>query len=167
MSKVIIRELIPQENQDDFDLLLPAYIRIWNDPENLKFLSFTQKPFDEGTVNFWLSNHLSQGGHYYAAIESGNKLPGVMVIKINPIEGFEIFGIGVLPDSKRQGIGARLLSHAVNVATIQGFKAIDVLVFVDNFTMLRLLLSMSFTPVRIDYNRRADGTDLLALKKYL
>jgi len=41
-----------------------------------------------------------------------------------------------------------------HVAITQGFKAIDALVFVDNFTMLRLLLSMSFTPVRIDHNRR-------------
>lgn len=167
MDDFIIRELVTQDNQDDFNLLLPSYLRIWNDPGNLKYLSFTQKPFEEETVSFWFSNHLSQGGHYYAAIDTGNRVSGVMVVKINPLEGFEIFGIGVLPDSKGKGIGTRLLNHAVSVATTQGFKAIDILVFVDNFPMLRLLLSMSFIPVRIDYNRRADGTDMLALKKYL
>jgi len=167
MDEYIIRELVPQDNRDDFELLLPAYLRIWNDPGNLKYLSFTQKPFEAETISFWFSNHLSQGGHYYAAIENGIRVSGVMVVKINPVEGFEIFGIGVLPDSTGKGIGARLLNHAVSVATTQGYKAIDVLVFVDNFPMLRLLLSLSFIPVRIDYNRRADGTDILAFKKYL
>ncbi len=167
MNKIMIRELIPQDNKDDFDLLFPAYLKIWNDPENFKYLSFTQRPFEEKTVSFWLSNHLGQGGHYYVAVESSNGFSGIMVVKTSPIEGFEIYGIGVLPDSKGKGIGTRLLDHAVNVATAQGFKAIDVMVFVDNFKILRLLLSMSFIPVRIDYNRRADGTDILGLKKYL
>jgi ribosomal protein S18 acetylase RimI-like enzyme len=167
MDEFIIREMVPQANRDDLNLLLPAYLKIWNDPENLKYLSITQKPFEEKTVSLWFSNHLIQGGHYYAAIESGNRVSGIIVVKINPIEGFEIFGIGVLPNSKGNGIGTRLLNHAVSVATTQGFKAIDILVFVDNFPMLQLLLSLSFIPIRIDYNRRADGIDILALKKYL
>jgi len=167
MREMIIRELIPQNNKDDFDLLLPAYLKIWNDPENLKYLSFTQKPFEQETVAFWFSSHLNLGGHYYAAIESGDKVSGVMVVKNSPMDGFEIFGIGVLPESKGKGIGAKLLDHALHVAMYQGFKAIDVQVFADNFKMLRLLLSMSYIPVRLDYHRRADGADMLALKKYL
>jgi len=47
MNKIMIRELIPQDNKDDFDLLFPAYLKIWNDPENFKYLSFTQRPFEE------------------------------------------------------------------------------------------------------------------------
>jgi len=97
MNKIMIRELIPQDNKDDFDLLFPAYLKIWNDPENFKYLSFTQRPFEEETVSFWLSNHLSQGGHYYAAVESSNRFSGIMVVKASRIEGFEIYGIIFVP----------------------------------------------------------------------
>jgi ribosomal protein S18 acetylase RimI-like enzyme len=167
MGEVMIRELVSQENPEEFDLLFPAYLAIGNDPENLRYLSFTQKPFEEDTVGFWLSNHLDHGGHYYAAMESRSRISGVLVIRINPIEGFEIYGIGVRPDAKGRGVGTALLQHATGIAAAQGFKAIDALVFADNVPMLRLLLSLSYIPVRIDPHRRSDGADLVALKRYL
>jgi ribosomal protein S18 acetylase RimI-like enzyme len=167
MSEIAIREYLPEKSQEDADLLLPAFLAIWNEPENLRFLSFTQKPFDELIVRAWFSNHLGLGGHYYAAVEKNKGISGIAVVRIKPIEGFEILGLGVRPESKQQGIGTRLLEHIVSVAVSYGFKAVDAGVFADNVAMLRLLLSMSFVPVSMDYNRRCDGADMLRMKRIL
>jgi ribosomal protein S18 acetylase RimI-like enzyme len=167
MSEITIREYVPEKNQKDADILLPAFLAIWNDPENLKYLSFTQKPFDESTVKDWFSNHLSFGGHYYVAIERGEWVSGIAAVKTNPVEGFEILGIGVRLESKSQGIGTKLLEHVFKVASECGFKAVDTIVFADNITMLRLLLSLSFVPVNMQYNRRVDGADTLLMRKLL
>jgi ribosomal protein S18 acetylase RimI-like enzyme len=162
-----IREYIPEQSQEDGELLLPAFLDIWNVPENLLFLSFTQKPFDEHTVRTWFSNHLSIGGHYYAVVEGNSVISGIAVVKMNPVEGYELIGIGVRAGFKRQGIGSRLLGHVLCVAIDSGYSAIEASVFADNADMLRLLLSLSFIPVGMEYNRRCDGTDILRLKRFL
>lgn len=89
------------------------------------------------------------------------------MVKINPIEGFEILGLGVRPESKQQGVGTKLLQQVLMVAVENSFKAVEAEVFADNIAMLRLLLSMSFLPVGIAYNRRWDGSDTLNMKKIL
>jgi RimJ/RimL family protein N-acetyltransferase len=167
MHDIVIRELIPMKNKKDAYLLLPAFLAIWNDPENLKFLSFTQKPFMESTVKNWFSDHLNMGGHFYVAMGKDDTICGIAVAKINQIEGFELIGIGVLSGSKKQGIGTNLLSHVISVAINSGFKAIETLVFTDNIAMMRLLLSLSFIPISMDYNRRCDGADILRMKRML
>jgi len=140
MSEIAIREYVPEKSHEDADLLLPEFLAIWNEPENLRFLSFTGKPFDEGVVRAWFLNHLSLGVHYYAAVGRDKGISGIVVVKNNPIEAFEIFGVGVRPVLKRQGVGMRLLEHIVSVAAGHGFKAIDAVVFADNVAMLCLLL---------------------------
>jgi RimJ/RimL family protein N-acetyltransferase len=165
MNDISIREYIPEKSQNDGELLLPAFLTIWNEPENLRFLSFTQKPFDEPTVRAWFSNHLSMGGHYYVAVEGNSTISGITVVKMNPVEGFELIGIGIRSGFKKQGIGSRLLGHVLSIALDSGFRAVETSVFTDNATMLRLLLSLSFIPVGMDYNRRCDGADMLRMKR--
>ena len=168
MNEIHVTELIPEKNQQDHHHLLPAFLEIWNVPENLRFLSFTQIPFEEHTVIGWFSNHISLGGHYYAATEKDqSKISGIAAVKINLVEGFEIIGIGVRPESKRKGIATKLIEHTLFIAADHGFKAVEAGVLTDNVAMLRLLLSMSFVPVRMDYNRRCDGQDTLHMKKIL
>lgn len=164
MNKFIIREFIPEQSKNDFELLFPVFLSIWNEPDNLKFLSFTQMPFDEETVKSWFSNHLSQGRHYYAAINEDNEIAGILNLIINPFERFVISGIAVHSEFRRQGVGGHLVDSAVKLAVNLGYKSVDVAVFADNKSMLRLLLSKSFIPVSMDYNRRSDGADLVRLK---
>ncbi len=76
-------------------------------------------------------------------------------------------GIGIRPDSKKQGIGSQLVEYVVNVAGECGFQAVDASVFADNTAMLRLLLKLNFIPVNMSYNRRADGADIVRMKKFL
>lgn len=166
MTDMTIREYIPQERAGDGELLLPAFLAIWNAPENLRFLSFTQKPFDEPTVRGWFSQHRGAGVHYYAA-EGEKGIAGIAVVKADPVEGFEVTGIGVRPESKRHGAGTALLEHVLSVAAGEGFGAVEAMVFADNAAMLRLLLSLSFIPVGMDFNRRCDGADTVRMKRVL
>ncbi len=89
-----------------------------------------------------------------------------MVSKVNPLDGFEIYGIGVLPKLKGKGIGRELIKHVILIAKDHGFKVINTVVFADNKAMLCLLLTTDFLPTGMEYHKRADGVDAVHLKRY-
>ncbi|HAX90655.1 MAG TPA: hypothetical protein DCY07_00400 [Rhodospirillaceae bacterium] len=167
MKNFTVREYVPQDNEADKDAYLPAYLGIWNDPENLKYLSFTIRPFDESLVRGWLENHKERGVRYLCAENEDNKILGIVAIITSPTDGFEITGMGVRSDSKRLGIGHKLIEKAIDMAIKLNYKAIDVAVFADNKAMLTLCLSLDFIPREMGFNKRADGADIVHLKKYL
>lgn len=164
-SEIVIREYFPETDREDMDDLLGAYMTIWNHPKNLKFLSYTQKPFNEETIKKFFSNHIEKGVHYYAACNRSKSKWGIAVVGASPIEGFEIIGLGVQHGLKSKGIGTELLNYILRVAEDSGFRAVDTIVFSDNAVMLRILLSMGFIPVHMGYNLRADGADTLRMRK--
>ena len=75
--------------------------------------------------------------------------------------------MGVQPEFKRKGIGSSLIKHAIDLASDQNFQAVDAGLFTDNINMMRILLSFNFMPIRLNHHARADGMDLLYMKKYL
>ena len=166
-NKIIIREYFPETDQKDREALLAAYMKIWNHPDNLKYLSYTQRPFNEEAIDKFFSNHIEMGVHYYAACNEEKNKCGVAVVGANPIEGFEIIGLGVQADLKEKGIGTELLKFTIQVAVDSEFRTVDTIVFADNIPMLRLLLSMGFIPVHMGYNLRADGADSIRMRKTL
>ena len=166
-TEIIIREYFPGKSPVDNDNLLSAYLRIWNHPDNLKFLSYSQKAFNEETIKKFFANHAERGIHYYAACNNTISRCGIAAVGANPVEGFEIIGIGVQADLKNKGIGTELLKYILKVAADSDFKAVDTIVFADNAAMLRLLLSIGFTPVQMGYNLRADGADTVRMRKTL
>lgn len=167
MPSFDIREYIPSDSEDDFQALLDAYLAIFNDPENLRYLSFSQRLFEEETVSAWFHDHLRLGAHYLAAVENGGHIIAILVLRINPVEAFELIGLGVRPEAKRSGVGQSLIEEAAVLAEDLGFKAVEVGVFADNREMLRLVLKLDFLPVRMKHHARADGADLVFLKRYL
>lgn len=167
MRNISIREFVPQDRVDDREALLTAFLDIWNTSENLKFLSYTLKPFEPEMVRFWLENHKEQGGRYFCATGEDGEIFGISIVKVSGIDGFELYGTGVRPELKRQGIGCQLVAYSVNEAKNLDFNAVDVAVFADNVPMLRLLLSLGFVPVNMDFRKRADGADVVYLKRYL
>lgn len=90
MKGHLIKEMIPQNNEDDLNKLLPDFLSIWNNPENLKFLSLTLQPYQEETVNNWFSNHLNNGTRYFVVVDDDKEILRISAIKANVIEGFEI-----------------------------------------------------------------------------
>ena len=163
----MIKELIPETNPKDMELLIPAYLAIWNHPKNLRFLSFTGRPFEETQLRDWCSSHISAEIRYFGAFEGEQSIIGILLIRANPLKGFELFSVGVLPEKQRRGVGSSLVNHGLSVASSEVYKAIDAQVFASNAPMLCLLLNKGFVPVRLDYHRGPEGEDLVHLKKYL
>lgn len=163
MKQVIVREFMPEDQAEDKAALLPIFLKIWNAPDNLKYLSQSLLTFSSETVQAWLEDHKDHGGRYFCALDEQNNILGVMVVKENRIEGFEIYGLGVLPEQKGQGVGRMLVEHATAVAESEGFKNIRALVFADNTAMLCLLLTCGYAPVSMEHHKRADGADAVWL----
>ena len=167
MQSMRIREFFPEDSVEDKNALLPVFLEIWNDPDNLKYLSLTLTPFEPELVQTWFENHKAQGGQYFCALNDREEIVGIMVVKVNPLDGFEIYGVGVLSTLKGNGIGRELIKHAIQVSESLGFKDLNALVFADNAAMLCLLLTLGFIPINMEYHKRSDGADAVRLKKYL
>jgi ribosomal protein S18 acetylase RimI-like enzyme len=163
----MIRKFSPSTNESDFADLKAAYLELFNAPEALKYLSFTFKPFDDETVTNWFRSHLESGVAYYATLDPHDQIIGIGVTKASTPYGFELLGLVVRADHRGQGIGRGLVEHIVDVAQKEGFNAVDISVFADNKRMLRLVIDLDFIPVGITHRARADGTDVVHLKKYL
>jgi ribosomal protein S18 acetylase RimI-like enzyme len=143
-----------------------AYIRLFNDTENLKFLSFTGIPFLRETIEAWLADADQAGVQYIAAI-ADNEIRAILCIRSNRIEGFEIMALVVDVQFRCRGIGSQLLETAAIKAKEYGFKAITMAVFTDNRPMLALAINNGFKPAKIEYHARYDGEDILFLRKPL
>lgn len=167
MKEYLLIEMTPQNNKDDFNRLLPAFLSIWNNPENLNYLSLTFQHIQKETVSDWFSNHIDRNTRYCVAVDEHREILGLSAMKANSIEGFEIIGLGVQPKAKRQGVGSSLITHAIHLAIDLGYKAVDCRVLANNINMLRILLKLEFLPVQISYHARVDGVDLIQMKKYL
>jgi ribosomal protein S18 acetylase RimI-like enzyme len=144
-----------------------AYLRLFNDPENLKFLSFTGIPFARETVEAWLRDADASGIEYQTAVGDDGRICAIMVTAANPIEGFEIMSIVVEAGCRRAGVGGRLIDMAVHKAKEKGFRSVSVAVFADNKRMLSLVIRNDFRPYKIECRARWDGEDVVRLKKYL
>ena len=162
-----IKEYSPGEKPEDLNALLTAFLEIWNSDENLKYLSYTLKPFDKQIIKKRIERHKAHGIRYICAENEDNEILGIATIRVDGIEGFEIYGIGVKIESKKQGIGRRLIEYTINLAKELEYKAIDAFVFADNSVMLRLLLLLGFLPIGMEYHKRADGADLVQMKLFL
>jgi len=163
----MIRSFLPETNEIDFKLLLPAYLELANTSEALKFLSFTQKPFEEALVTSWFKSHIENGVEYFVDCVIDHQIRGIATTKIDPLLGFELLGLVVRPMIREQGIGKGLVAYVLEIAQARDYQAIDVSVFADNLAMLRLLLGQGFIPVRMTHHARWDGADVVHLKRYL
>ncbi len=144
-----------------------AYLRLFNEPENLKFLSFSGISFTRETVEAWLSEADASGTEYQTAVGEDGEICAIMVTVGNPIESFEILAVVVDAGCRRMGVGGRLIDMAVRKAKEKGFKAVSISVFADNKRMLSLAIRNDFRPYKIECRARWDGEDIVRLKKYL
>jgi ribosomal protein S18 acetylase RimI-like enzyme len=163
---ISIRELIPETRSEDLEALVPVYLSIWNHSENKRFLSFTGQPFEEAQIREWFGQHIAAGVRYFAAVDPAGQLVGVLVVRVNRIEGFELSGLGVIPEEKRRGVATQLVRHGLAVASEQGYRCVDGQVYATNVPMLCLLLNEGFVPARMEHHRGPGGEDLVHLKKY-
>jgi len=162
----MIRILNPTEDRSDFDRLVSAYSAFLDDQESLKFLSYTLLKFEKKSIEEITRKHKERGLDYLV-FEKDKKICGILAYKRNPAIGFELFGLVVDRKEHKAGIGETLINECLKIAAEEQYKCIDTLVFADNKNMLRLLIKKDFRPIDIIHHSRADGMDLIKLRKYL
>jgi ribosomal protein S18 acetylase RimI-like enzyme len=166
MPQVEIREFYPATDESQLENLLEAYMEIFNHPENLGYLSLTQIPFEKDATREWLVRAQSQGRRYFAVVGNDNRILAISIVKADPRLGCEISKLAVRPEVKYQGFGRLLIDCALTTAASDGYQAVDASVFADNDATLRLVVGAGFTPVRMTHHLRADGGDIVHLRKY-
>jgi len=162
----MIRLIEPIEVKTDFDNLTDLLSRCLNNDESFKFLSYSLKKYDKETIETLTKNH-KENGIDYIVHETNGLFSGVLAFKKNKFTGFELFLLVVDRENQKKGIGQSLINECIKIAIKENFRSIDSFVFADNKKMLRLLIGNDFRPIDIQFNARADGMDLIKLRKYL
>lgn len=162
----MIRLINPLECKSDFDTLTNSLLRFLNNPDSFKFLSYSLINIDKETIE-GLTNQHRENGIDYLVSENGELFSGVLAVKRKQSQGFELFLLAVNKDDQKTGIGQSLINECLSLAIKEKFKCIDSFVFADNKNMLRLLIKNDFRPIEIQYHSRADGMDLIKLRKYI
>lgn len=162
-----VKQIGAESEKVDIDRFIDTFLKLFNDEQNLRFLSFTNMPFTREILQNWLTEARQSGVEYYVACEQADNIVGITSVRFSPIESFEILALVVDKRYRNLGIGGLLLETAINGATEKGFKSIEVAVFADNKNMLSLVIKNYFKPVKIEYRKRYDGEDIVYFKKYL
>jgi ribosomal protein S18 acetylase RimI-like enzyme len=162
-----VKQICDNSQKDDIDRFIDTFLALYNDERNLLFLSFTNIPFAREVVENWLIQARQGGVEYYTACDDGGNIIGILTIRFNTIEAFEILAVAVDGRYRHRGIGSLLLETAMARAKEKGFKTVDVAVFADNRDMLSLAVKNYYKPVKIEYRKRFDGEDLVYLRRYL
>lgn len=162
-----IKQISSNSSIKDIDNFIYTYLKLFNDKENLIYLSFTNIPFTKEMVENWMHESKQSGVEYYVAQEENGNYIGIMPVRFNTIEAFEIISMVVDKSYRNKGVGSLFLKTALDKAKEKGFKSVKVDVFADNKNMLSLLIKNDFKLMGIEYNKRFDGEDLVHLKNYL
>jgi ribosomal protein S18 acetylase RimI-like enzyme len=121
---------------------------------------------DKKAIERFTENH-KRNGINYIVFETNDLFSGVLAYKNNKLQGFELFLLAVDKDNQKKGIGQNLIHECIKIATQEKFKSVDSYVFADNKKMLRLLIKNDFRPIDIQFHTRADGMDLIKLRKHI
>ena len=162
----MIRLIKPLNNKSDFDKLTDTLFKYLDNKEYFKFLSYSLISFDKETIDELTKKHKENGIDYIVS-ETDGILEGILAVKRNIFQGFELFLLVVNKDKQKIGLGQNLINECTNIALKENYKCIDSFVFVDNKNMLRLLIKNDFRPIDMQFNSRADGMDLIKLRKYI
>jgi len=162
----MIRLIQPLDNKTDFDNLTDLLLKCLDNDEYYKFLSYSLIKFDKKAIENLTKNH-KENGIDYIVYEKNDLFSGVLAYKKNKFQGFELFLLAVDKDKQKKGIGQDLINECIKIAANDNFKSIDTFVFADNKKMLRILIKNDFRPVDMQFHARADGMDLIKLRKYL
>lgn len=162
----MIRLIQPLENKTDFDKLTDSLYKYLDNNESLKFMSYSLIKFDKEKIEEGTQKH-RENGIDYIVFENDGIFTGVSAIKRSKFEGFELLLLIVNGDNRKTGVGQSLINECIKIAVTENYKCVDSLVFADNKNMLRLLIKNDFRPINIQFHARADGMDLVKLRKYI
>jgi len=162
----MIRLIQPLDNKSDFNKLTYLLSICLDYEDSFKFLSYSLIQFDKKAIESMTENH-KKNGIDYIVYETNDLFSGVLAFKKNKFQGFELFLLAVDKDNQKKGIGQSLINECLKIVANENFKSIDSFVFADNQNMLRLLIKNDFRPIDIQFHAKADGMDLIKLRKYI
>lgn len=166
LRNIMIRLIQPLDNPSDFKKLNELFFSILSNKESFKFLSYSLMPVDKKTIEKLTESHKKNGLDYLIYEEAG-QFTGILIFKRNLAQGFELYLLAIEKNHQQKGIGQELINECFRIAKEEGYKCIDSVVFADNKKMLRLLIKNDFMPIEIQYHMRADGMDLVKLRKII
>ncbi len=167
ITNIKIKQVRADSEKVDIDRFIDTFLKLFNNGQNLLFLSFTNMPFTREILQNWLIEARQSGVEYYVALEQAGNIVGITSIRFNPVESFEILALVVDNRYRNLGVGGLLLETAISKAKEKNFKSVEIAVFADNKNMLSLVIKKYFKPIKIAYRKRFDGEDIVYFKKYL
>ncbi len=93
---------------------------------NIEWLKtyFYVEPFDEEVLSKPETYIISKGGHIFFVKKANQILGTVALMPTDSEKVFELTKMAVLPESRGQKIGQKLLQHCIDFAKAQNFKAL-------------------------------------------
>ena len=160
-----ILELTYSSKNEDKRKFCDAYLEIWNDLENICYLSFSGNKFNNEQITNWVNSLNENGNIRYFYFHDNDDINGIVVVNSSKIEGYEILGLGVKAANKKKGIGSELINYCISDAKQNDYRSIQAIVFSDTKNMLRLVIKNDFLPVCMEYGQRYDGMSTIKLQK--
>jgi ribosomal protein S18 acetylase RimI-like enzyme len=136
-----------------------------------RYLAFVQAPSLESARKFVLSNIANDVPQFVAL--SGDEVIGWCDILPQRLEGFTHcggLGMGVREDSRRRGIGTRLVDRTIRKAKEKGLERIELEVFASNTPAIKLYEKVGFVVEGVKKKaRRLDGAydDLVGMALFI
>lgn len=167
VSNMNIPELTVNSSKELKQKFINAFLEIWNSGDSLKFLSFSGQRFTHSQISGWVNDLSESCPIRYLFVEENEEILGIAVIKLDFLDGFELFGLGVNPAKRCKGIGSALIKQCCEYALKNSFVSIKTTVFADNLRMQRLLMKNEFYPVSMEHGKRYDGMTVINYMKQL
>ena len=97
VSNMNIPELTVNSSKELKQKFINAFLEIWNSGDSLKFLSFSGQRFTHSQISGWVNDLSESCPIRYLFVEENEEILGIAVIKLDFLDGFELFGLGVNP----------------------------------------------------------------------
>lgn len=162
----MIKLIDPQVSKSDLDKLHDLLNICLSCSESFKFLTTSLVEFDTTDIEGILEEQMNNGVEFLV-YENGDHFDGLLLCKSSKWEGFELFLLVVNSHSQNKGIGQQLISQCIDMAENTCYQSVDASVYSDNKRMLRLLIKNDFRPIDIKFHVRADGMDMIKLRRYI
>ena len=94
-TNINIKQVCADSEKVDIDRFIDTFLELFNDKQNLLFLSLTDIPFTREILQTWMIEARQSGVEYYVACEQAGNIIGITSIRFNLVEAFEILALVV------------------------------------------------------------------------
>jgi len=164
MNDIEIREM----RQTDIDAFVETLCSVIHERV---YLGATQAPSHQEISEF-ISNSIDAGFPQIIALTAGNVVGWCDVIALTPAERAHVgrLGMGIKADYRNRGLGTKLVKICLQRSIEFGFEKIELDVYDDNHSAIKLYQNVGFTPEGcLKKARKLDGRyqDIIKMSLFL